>query len=102
MFKTKFRNNIVLLIAALVIQVTTVLAAPVVQPAQAASPGWIVSCQYTHSLPDDPIVAFRQPGVSHMHDFIGAKTTDAFSTFSSLRAGGTTCMVPGDASAYWV
>jgi hypothetical protein len=65
-------------------------------------PGWIVSCTYSHSLPDDPIVAFRQPGVSHLHDFVGARTTDAFSTFTSLRVGGTTCAVPGDKSSYWV
>ena len=45
-----------------------------------AKPGWIVSCTYSHSLPDDPIVAFRQPGGSHLHDFVGARTTDAFST----------------------
>jgi hypothetical protein len=67
-----------------------------------AKPGWIVSCTFSHSLPDDPIVAFRQPGGSHMHDFVGATTTDAFSTFESLRAGGTTCAVPGDKSSYWV
>ena len=102
MFKTKFHINVVLIIAALVTQSTPVLAAPVVQPAEAAAPGWIVSCQYSHSLPDDPIVAFRQPGVSHMHDFVGAKTTDAFSTATSLAAGGTTCEMPADESAYWV
>src|SRR5215813_4615873 len=98
MFKTKVRFNIVLLIAALVMQVTPAMAAPIEQPAEAAAPGWIVSCQYSHSLPDDPIVAFRQPGASHMHDFIGARTTDAFSTATSLTAGGTTCVVPGDKS----
>ena len=65
-------------------------------------PGWIVSCTFSHSLPDDPIVAFRQPGVSHLHDFVGARTTDAFSTFESLRAGGTTCAMPDDKSSYWV
>jgi hypothetical protein len=67
-----------------------------------AKPGWIVSCTFSHSLPDDPIVAFRQPGVSHLHDFVGANTTDAFSTFESLRTGGTTCAMPGDKSSYWV
>lgn len=110
MFKRKLQIKIVLFITALVTQVSTVFAAPALQPqkgvriglALAASPGWIVSCQYSHSLPDDPIVAFRQPGASHLHDFVGAKTTDAFSTFSSLRAGGTTCAIPADASSYWV
>lgn len=110
MYKRKIQINIVLFIAALVTQVTTVFAAPALQPqkgvrlapARAAAPGWIVSCQYSHSLPDDPIVAFRQPGASHMHDFVGARVTDAFSTATALVAGGTTCAMPGDKSAYWV
>ena len=110
MYKRKIQINIVLFIAALVTQVTAVFAAPALQPqkggklapAQAAAPGWIVSCQYSHSLPDDPIVSFRQPGASHMHDFVGARTTDAFSTATALAGGGTTCAIPGDKSAYWV
>ena len=65
-------------------------------------PGWIVSCTYSHSLNDDPIVFPGQVGASHLHDFTGAKTTNAFSTFTSLRAGGTTCAMPGDKSSYWV
>jgi hypothetical protein len=71
-------------------------------PAYATNPGWITSCQYGHSLPDDPIVFPGQPGASHLHDFVGAKNTDAFSTPDSLRAGGTTCLTIGDDSAYWV
>jgi hypothetical protein len=70
--------------------------------ATAAQPGWIVSCQYSHSAADDPIVAPEQPGAAHLHDFAAATTTDAFSTPDSLRAGGSTCAIPGDASAYWV
>lgn len=70
--------------------------------AQAADPGWIVSCQYSHSAMDDPIAFPGQPGFAHMHDFVGAQTTDAFSTPFSLRAGGTTCVMPDDSSAYWV
>ena len=67
-----------------------------------AKPGWIVSCTFSHSLNDDPIVFPGQVGVSHLHDFTGATTTNAFSTFTSLRTGGTTCAIPGDKSAYWV
>lgn len=67
-----------------------------------ASPGWITSCAYSHSLPDDPIVFFGQPGLSHLHDFVGAKTTSALSSPGSMRAGGTTCAMPGDASGYWI
>jgi len=68
----------------------------------AAKPGWIVSCMYSHSLNDDPIVFPGQVGASHLHDFAGAKTANAFSTFNSLLAGGTTCAMPGDTSSYWV
>ena len=69
--------------------------------ARAAAPGWITSCNYSHSMFDDPIVFPRQPGASHFHDFLGAQSTDAFSTPDSLRAGGTTCDMPDDASGYW-
>jgi hypothetical protein len=67
----------------------------------AASPGWIASCQYSHSASDDPILFPGQFGASHLHDFVGAKSTNANSTFNSLRAGGTTCVMTSDTSAYW-
>jgi hypothetical protein len=70
-------------------------------PIYAASDGWIVTCKYSHSLADDPIVAPGKPGTAHLHDFIGATTTDAFSTFDTLRAAGTTCLMPADRSSYW-
>ncbi|WP_328928891.1 DUF1996 domain-containing protein [Streptomyces sp. NBC_00190] len=54
-----------------------------------------------HSNPDNVIVA---PGVSngahHMHDYVGNKTTDAFSTNDSLAKSGTTCS-NGDLSSYY-
>jgi len=110
MSKLKFKLNVVLIVTVLVTQVTTVFAAPAshtragvkAEIALAASPGWIVSCNYSHSLKDDPIVFPRLPGAAHLHDFVGGKTTNAFSTAASLRAGGTTCAMPSDASAYWV
>lgn len=72
-----------------------------VGPAQAANPGWIVSCNYSHSSNDDPIVFPGQPGAAHLHDFLGATSTNAASTGASLQAGGTTCVVAGDHAAYW-
>jgi hypothetical protein len=66
------------------------------------SPGWITSCSYSHSNNEDPIVFPTLREASHLHDFAGAITTDAFSTPKSLLAGGTTCAMPADASAYWV
>lgn len=68
----------------------------------AANPGWIVSCNYSHSANNDPIVFFGQTGASHLHDFVGAKNTDAFSTALTLKTGGTTCAITGDTSSYWV
>jgi len=88
----------------LVIVILAVVIALVIahNPSHAADSGWIVSCNYSHSLPDDPIVSPSQPGGSHLHDFVGATTTNAASTGESLLAGGTTCLIPGDKSAYWV
>jgi hypothetical protein len=60
------------------------------------------NCSVTHTAPDDPIVYPQQPGASHDHTFMGNATTDAHSTTASLRAGTTTCLAPGDRSAYWM
>lgn len=74
-----------------------------------------IGCDYSHSLPDDPIMFPGDPGASHLHDFFGFKLTDAFSTaaqmLAALRADPflTTCSEQGDpkenpaenASAYW-
>ncbi|MGW0389957.1 DUF1996 domain-containing protein [Streptomyces sp. NPDC003042] len=55
-----------------------------------------------HFNPDNVIVA---PGVSngahHMHDYVGNKSTDAFSTNDSLAAAGTTCTNGDQSSYYW-
>src|SRR5215210_4582700 len=91
-----------LFLLTLCIGVTTIVAGPNAVRAATATPGWIVTCNYSHSLKDDPIVFLNQPGAAHLHDFIGAKSTNAFSTFDSLRRGGTACTLPGDTSSYWV
>lgn len=80
------------------------LAAALVVPAtsaHAADAGWITACNFSHTSTDDPIVVPRRTGGAHMHDFVGARTTNAFSTFTSLLVGGTTCVMPDDTSAYW-
>ncbi|MBT2450587.1 DUF1996 domain-containing protein [Streptomyces sp. ISL-43] len=55
-----------------------------------------------HLNPDNVIVA---PGVSngahHMHDYVGNKITDAFSTNNSLAAAGTTCNKGDQSTYYW-
>jgi hypothetical protein len=63
---------------------------------------FVESCRYTHQAPDDPIVYPGQPGASHQHTFVGNVTTDAFSSFGSLRSGATTCRKSDDTAAYWV
>jgi hypothetical protein len=62
---------------------------------------WITTCAESHTNYDDPIVLPGQPGASHQHRYSGARTTNAFSTFESLVASMTTCLMPGDRSAYW-
>jgi Domain of unknown function (DUF1996)/F5/8 type C domain len=59
-------------------------------------------CSVNHDAPDDPIVFPGLPGASHMHTFMGNATTNANSTIASLQAGSTTCLAPGDKSAYWM
>jgi hypothetical protein len=65
------------------------------------SVGWIVKCDFHHRLKADPIVFLRQPGASHLHDFFGNTSTNAFSTYRSLRRAGTNCTSPADRAAYW-
>ncbi|NKE56627.1 DUF1996 domain-containing protein [Lentzea sp. PSKA42] len=71
---------------------------------QQAVPGseFRVTCSSSHRGQDDPIVFQNRSGVSHMHEFFGNRTTNAFSTLTSLRAGSTNCNPVSDKSAYWV
>ena len=61
-----------------------------------------IQCEYSHAAMDDPIVFPKQPGASHLHTFFGNTSTNAFSTYKSLRASTTTCNETADASGYWV
>ncbi|WP_329274881.1 DUF1996 domain-containing protein [Streptomyces sp. NBC_00691] len=66
-------------------------------------PEFNATCTYSHSKPDDPIVAPALPGASHMHSFFGNRSTDAFTTTQSLLAHqGTSCTPAKDLSAYWI
>lgn len=67
------------------------------------------ACTFSHRAADDPIVYPGVAGAAHSHDFMGARSTDAFSTLESLRASDTTCIRHGtvvgrkaDTAAYWV
>jgi hypothetical protein len=63
---------------------------------------FVENCRFSHQGPDDPIVFPGKPGASHLHTFVGNRTTNASSTFGSLRSGGTTCLRSDDTAAYWV
>src|SRR5918999_702294 len=63
---------------------------------------FVGACRFSHRAPDDPIVFPGKAGASHDHSFVGNRTTDAFSTYASLRAGGTSCRRQADTAAYWV
>lgn len=65
-------------------------------------PWFQMVCTLGHRLRDDPIVFPNQPGASHEHQFFGATGTNAFSTYTQLTSGGTTCSDRGDTAAYWV
>lgn len=85
--------------------------------ASAGTPGgrFDIGCEYSHSLPDDPIMHPGMPGMSHLHDFFGFERTDAFSTPEQMLAdltedrSLTTCTERNDpeefpafnASGYW-
>ena len=64
------------------------------------SSGWLLKCAYVDSAPDDPIVHAGMPGMSHLHDFYGNKSTTANSTYKSMTAAQSTC-TSGDTAGYW-
>jgi hypothetical protein len=74
---------------------------PVLQ-AQAPIGEFVANCPLSHRAHDDPILFPGQAGAAHLHEFFGSTTTDENSTVESLLAGGTTCNVPEDRSAYWI
>jgi hypothetical protein len=63
---------------------------------------FVENCRFSHQGPDDPIVVPGTPGASHLHTFVGNDTTDAFSSYGSLRSGSTSCRRADDTAAYWV
>jgi hypothetical protein len=92
-----------LLLAAGLIAPAAAMAASPRPPGGPLHDGIFLSvCTLSHTASDDPIVHPGEPGASHQHEFFGNTTTNAGSTLTSLRAGGTTCRIPGDTAAYWV
>jgi hypothetical protein len=64
-------------------------------------PRFVTRCTFSHRAANDPIVYFGRPGASHLHDFFGNRTTNAFSTLKKLKKGPTTCRNLKDNSGYW-
>jgi hypothetical protein len=60
-----------------------------------------IECDWSHSAPDDPIVYPARAGAAHLHEFFGNRSTNAFSTYSSMLGKATTCPFPGDTAGYW-
>jgi hypothetical protein len=59
---------------------------------------------FSHMLPDDPIRNYGQPGQSHLHCFFGGGSTNAYSTYKTLRNHGLTSYAAGsdaNATGYW-
>lgn len=61
----------------------------------------IVGCKQSHFNNDDMIVFPGQPGASHRHQYVGARSNNAFSTVQSMIASGTTCDRASDTAGYW-
>jgi len=75
---------------------------PTVNPPLQGNFGEFVAyCPFSHRAANDPIVFPGQPGASHSHDFFGNTSTDADSTFESLRGAPTTCDPVADEASYW-
>ncbi len=110
-----FRSGRVLLLIALVLILSMLVIVPAVSAQQSEPPllpapdhdmnngPWFqMVCTLGDRRHDDPIVFPGQPGVSHEHQFFGAKSVTAFGSYAKLSTGGTTCNDKADTAAYWV
>jgi hypothetical protein len=83
--------------------ILTALLVPIfVLAGVASAANWITTGGFSHVNNDDVIVFPGQPGASHNHTYVGARDNNAFSTFQSMQAGGTTFRTSGDFSGAWV
>ncbi|HET6791165.1 MAG TPA: DUF1996 domain-containing protein [Actinomycetota bacterium] len=86
----------------LVVITLTAGLVPLSAPSASASARIHIECDFHHRNSDDPIVYPRKPGKAHLHLFFGNKSTNAFSTWASLRRAGTNCNRSADKAAYWM
>jgi hypothetical protein len=66
-----------------------------------AGVNFISNCAFSHQNNDDLIVYPGQPGLSHLHQYVGNDSTNALSTEASLLAATTSCKRSGDTASYW-
>ncbi len=86
----------------LIVVVLLVILGIPAPPSQAAGQGvFSIHCSLSHSLMDDPIVLFGLPDASHLHEFFGNISTNAFSTYADMTASGTSCKFSKDTAGYW-
>ena len=62
---------------------------------------FVVECEFSHALPDDPIVYPGDAGASHLHVFFGSVETDSDVSLGDMLGGATTCDSQGDTASYW-
>lgn len=65
---------------------------------------FIIQCNYSHMLKDDPILKPNEPGSSYLHTFIGNSQADSTSTNDTLKSRGSSSCDGGimNRSAYYV
>lgn len=98
----KRRAAVCALFAAGVVGVSVAAMAATMAAAPMAHAGsFHVVCGFSHRLQDDPIVHPGQAGLSHWHDFYGARSARAGSTYRSMLASRTTCRDRRDTAGYW-
>ena len=81
--------------------ILALVAVPLIVVASAYAADVIIGCKQSHINNDDMIVFPGQPGASHQHVYAGARQNNAFSTWQTLKASGTTCDRASDTAGYW-
>lgn len=89
-------------IAVLALLVSMTLLSPVSAHHGTETEGvFSVRCASFHTNNDDPIVFPGQLGAAHKHQYTGSSTTNANSTYASMRASTSRCPFPPDTAGYW-
>jgi hypothetical protein len=76
--------------ALVIVVALTIGIVPLSAPPALASARFHIECDFHHLKRDDPIAHHGHPGMSHLHEFFGNTSTNAYSTWLSLSRAGTT------------